>query len=95
MHGRLVTFLAEHARLGDQLSRAVGSYNKSVGSAEGRLLPSARKFQELKADSGEALPELAPVEIEIRQFSAAEVTSRLMPGADYRGHAADAGRLDP
>lgn len=49
LHERLGK-LAEHfGKLGRSLGNAVDSYNSAVGSLETRVLPAARKFEELKA----------------------------------------------
>ena len=69
--------LAEHwGDVGDQLGRAVDSYNKGVGTLETRVLVTARKFQELKAapdDVEVAAPE--PVEAAPRRWQAAELVA--------------------
>jgi len=62
LHDRLRTFLGHLQTLGSSIERAVDSYNKAVGSMESRVLPSARKFKELGAASGEEIPELEPVD---------------------------------
>jgi DNA recombination protein RmuC len=50
-------------RLGDRLDGAVAEYNKTIGSLERRVLPSARKFAEHGISPKKELPELEPVEI--------------------------------
>tara|TARA_B100001248_G_scaffold260540_1_gene249040 strand:+ start:58141 stop:59595 length:1455 start_codon:yes stop_codon:yes gene_type:complete len=45
------------------LERTVGAYNKTVRSMETRVLPTARKFQDLHIGSEAALPDLQPAEL--------------------------------
>lgn len=70
LHGRIRT-LAEHMQgVRKGLERAIGSYNAAVGSLESRVLPSARRFGELGAASGERIAELEPVDIRPRVIGA-------------------------
>ena len=49
-------------------------YNRGVGSLEGRLLPAARKFEDLGVvEDGSAIPTLDPVELEVRKLQAEEL----------------------
>jgi len=74
LHERLAV-VAEHMdKLGRQVDRTVDHYNKLVGSVEGRLMPAARRFSELEADSNKSLPErLTPVDAAVRPVSEASL----------------------
>jgi DNA recombination protein RmuC len=76
LYDRLKTFLGHFQNLGSSIERAVESYNKAVGSMEGRVLVSARKFKELGAATGEEIPELAPVDEAPRMLAAPEKESK-------------------
>jgi DNA recombination protein RmuC len=71
---RRIGKLGEHfAKVGSHLDRAVGAYNESVGSLESRVLPAARRFQELgAAGEGESIPELVAVERQSRPLRGEE-----------------------
>jgi len=72
LYDRLRPFLAHFEGIGSTLKRAVDSYNKAVGSLEGRVLPSARKLKELGAATGDELPEVEPVDELPRALTAPE-----------------------
>ena len=76
LYDRLKTFLGHFQNLGSSIERAVESYNMAVGSMEGRVLVSARKFKELGAATGEEIPELAPVDEAPRMLAAPEKESK-------------------
>jgi DNA recombination protein RmuC len=55
--------VAEHVeRLGGALNRAVEAYNQTVGSLETRLLPAARRLNDLGAGGGKEIPALEAVD---------------------------------
>lgn len=55
--------MAEHIEdIGGDLNKAVGSYNKVVGSLERMVLPAARRFKELGVGGNKHIPELNPVD---------------------------------
>ena len=55
--------------LGAALKRAVGEFNNTVGSFEGRMMVSARKLKELGASTEAELPEIPRIEITPREIS--------------------------
>jgi DNA recombination protein RmuC len=73
--------MGEHIMdLGKSLGQAVDRYNKAVGSLETRVLPSARRFQDLHVvPAGSVIPEIETVEKQPRAPQAEEL--RRLPGA--------------
>jgi DNA recombination protein RmuC len=68
--------LAEHVtHVGNSLDRSVEAYNRMVGSLDGRVLVTARRFAELGLDAGKAIPELTPVERMSRSPQAPELSN--------------------
>lgn len=61
LHERMAMLIEHVARVGRGLDIAVDAYNKAVGSLETRLLPSARKFNELGVGGGKEIPPLDPI----------------------------------
>ncbi len=66
LHERLLTMAEHFEELRRGLDRAVESYNKAVGSLEGRVMVSARRFKDLGVVA-ESLPELDVVDRSTRQ----------------------------
>ncbi len=76
LYDRIRVMGGHFSRLGEQLARAVESYNQAVGSLESRVMVSARKFKELEAAEGiEELPAADPIESSPRRLQASELTS--------------------
>jgi len=59
---RMGTMIEHFSKVGYTLGRAVESYNATVASLENRILPSARKFEQLGVNSRKEIPDLHPVE---------------------------------
>lgn len=66
LHRRLARFVDPLAKVGRQLSSAVGAYNEAVGSFEGRVVPQLRRVEEAGASSEREIAELAAVEARSR-----------------------------
>lgn len=73
LYERILTLGEHFARLGEQLGRSVGAYNKAIGSLEGRVLVSARRFRDLKAAPAEEIAALEPIGETPRELRAEEL----------------------
>jgi DNA recombination protein RmuC len=82
LYDRIRPFLSHFQGIGAALERAVETYNKAVGSLEGRVLPSARKLKELGAATGDELPETEPVDEAPRTLTAAELEPPAIAAAE-------------
>ncbi len=66
LHDRLRTLANHFEDVRKGLDRAVEAYNKAVGSLEGRVMVSARKFSELGAPVVDNIAELEPIDTTAR-----------------------------
>jgi DNA recombination protein RmuC len=74
LYDRLATLGGHMSELGASLDRAVSSYNRVVGSLEGRVLVTARRFRDLGAASDRSEMEpLEPVGARARGVQAPEL----------------------
>jgi DNA recombination protein RmuC len=69
LYDRLRVFTNHFADIGKGIERALDSYNRGVGSFEGRVLRTARKFKERGALSGEDIEILEPIDKATRPLS--------------------------
>jgi DNA recombination protein RmuC len=79
LYERVGSLAAHWSDVGDKLDKAVGAYNKSVGTLETRVLVTARKFADLKAATVEADGEIempARVDTVPRPLAAPELVDR-------------------
>lgn len=75
LYDRLGTFADHLEKVGKSLGQSVDNYNKAVGSLEGRILPSARKFENMGVVPSQS--EIAPpksIDKEARKLTASEFT---------------------
>ncbi len=72
LYDRVRVFAGHMSNVGKRLDSAAEAYNQAVGSLESRVLPTARRFQELGAASGAEIPDVLPVDTRARQLTAAE-----------------------
>ena len=84
LYDRVKTFGSHMERVSRSLRQTMEHFNRSVGSLEGRVLPSARRLEALgAAPEGEELTAPPPVETEPRGLQAAELTGPANePGAE-------------
>ncbi len=69
LYRRLAAMGGHVVDIGKGLETAVRHYNSFVGSLESRVMPQARRFNELEVDgTQDPLPELKPIETETRQL---------------------------
>ena len=73
LHERVATLLEHWARLGTALGRATEHFNAAAASLDTRVLPSARRLEELGAGGKKPLPELPRVDLRPRMRAAAGV----------------------
>jgi DNA recombination protein RmuC len=76
-------FCGHIAGVGDGLNRSVKAYNSAVGSFESRVMPKARKFEQLYVTAADGqIEELIPVETQVRNLDCDE-----LPLDETDGHA--------
>lgn len=76
LHKRIATAVEHLVRLGSSIESTVKNFNRLVGSVETSVMPQARRFKELGADSSKELPadgQLQQVEQRPREAKPAEV----------------------
>lgn len=73
LYDRIRTLANHFADMKKGLDKTVDSYNKAVGSLESRVLPAARKFQELGVGEEHEIVQLAIYEQPVRQIQSSEL----------------------
>ena len=68
LYGRLQTFTEHLQKLGKSLDSGMKHYNNAVGSFDSRVLPSARKFNEMGISADKKISQPNQVETAVRQI---------------------------
>lgn len=72
LYSRLATMGQHFVRLGDAIEKTVETYNQTVGSLERNVLPSARKFRELRPAMQDSLDDIETSEATPRKLDGAK-----------------------
>jgi DNA recombination protein RmuC len=73
LYDRISVLAGYFSDMGKTLDRAVDLYNKAVGSLEGRVLVTARKFKELGASTAEDIDTMETIDRSVRSVQAPEI----------------------
>lgn len=68
LYTRLLKMSDNFSKLGNAIEKSVEMYNSTVGSLEKNVLPSARKFEELRPATSEQIEQLSEVDVMPRQL---------------------------
>jgi DNA recombination protein RmuC len=88
LYKRLRVLAGHISKIGTNLRKAVESYNSSVGSIEGSVLPGARRFKDLGVGVHEEIEALEEIEITTREIRSPELLGNggaLPPGNGVEG----------
>ena len=77
LYERVGTVLEFVGTMGKNLGTATTAYNEMVGSIEGRMLVTLRKFRDLKVVQGEEINTLKSIEVQTRSLTAPEILPEL------------------
>jgi DNA recombination protein RmuC len=66
LHERLATFTEHIAKMGASLGRTVEAFNEGIGSLEKRVMPAARKLEDLGATGKKELDGVHPIDVRPR-----------------------------
>ena len=77
LYERLRIFVHHFEEMHKGLDKAVDSYNKAIGSLEGRVLVAARKFKELGGSTEQDLNILSPIDRSMRQCNTLSIVGEV------------------
>ena len=70
---RLCILADNFSKIGDGLKKTTNSYNATIGTLEGNLLPAARRFKSLGITTVKELQEIQITEGEVREITKPEL----------------------
>jgi DNA recombination protein RmuC len=73
LYERLATMADHVVSMGEHLRRAGDAYDQFVGSLDGRVLVSARRFKELGVSAAKEIADIAPLHLAVREPRATEL----------------------
>jgi DNA recombination protein RmuC len=73
LYERLATMADHVVSMGDHLRKAGDAYDQFVGSLDGRVLVSARRFKELGVSASKEIADLPPLHLDVREPRAGEL----------------------
>jgi len=76
LYERIATMIKHFDELGGAIRKATDAYNRTIGSLEARVLPSARRFKDLGVTGQSEIPELEQVENSPRKVETLEEEER-------------------
>jgi len=85
LHKRCAVFLDAYAKVGRHLTTVTDTYNASVGSLEGRVLPQLRRLEDLGAKSEKDLPSVRGIDSAARTSRAGGASTRAVVRYPSRG----------
>jgi len=72
LYERMNILVQHFDSIGSNLEKAIGAYNKAVGSMESRILPSVRRFKELGVTGADEIPIIEQIDQKPRNLSMSE-----------------------
>ncbi|MCH9620622.1 MAG: hypothetical protein S4CHLAM20_00220 [Chlamydiia bacterium] len=76
LYKRILDMSRHLSGMGKSLNSAIDGYNKTIGSYERRVLPSARKFGELSASSDDEISVFEPIDNQVRNIQHIELEKK-------------------
>ncbi|MEI7506236.1 MAG: DNA recombination protein RmuC [Actinomycetes bacterium] len=77
LYERVGVILTHVSKMGTHLNTSTTAYNDMIGSLEGRMLPTLRKFRDLKVVQGKEIDPLKSIDSQTRSLNAPESTPEL------------------
>ena len=77
LYERVGAVLVDVSRMGTNLGTSIKAYNEMIGSLERRMLPTLRKFRDLKVVQGDEIKPLKSIDSQTRSLNAPEANPEL------------------